>query len=357
MGVDKIADKNRERQGMNHRSIVFAALALLLVQSSDGPERGQARSQGSSQNRLPRILDSISVGGTGGWDYISCDAAARRLYVSHATRVEVLNVDTKLPEGVISNTPGVHGIAMAADLGRGFTSNGGDATVTVFDLKTLATIMRIDVTGKKPDAIMFEPVTRRVFTFNGGSDNCTAIDAAELKVVGTLALGGAPEFAVADGQGKIFVNIEDRNEVVCFDARNLAVLSRWPIAPCATPTGLSIDRKNRRLFVGGRNQLLAVLDADAGTVIATFPIGKGVDATVFDAEKSLVYASNKDGTLDVFREESPVRFTPLGRLPTVSGAKTMALDQQTHRVYLPSAHDNTANGGTRGEMYILVVGE
>jgi DNA-binding beta-propeller fold protein YncE len=311
----------------------------------------------SAQEKLPGILDSIAVGGTGGWDYAASDVAARRLYLSHATRVEVINLDTGGKVGAIANTPGVHGIAIAPGLGRGFTSNGSNATMTVFDLKSLATVATIEVTGKKPDAIAFEPVTGRVFTFNGGSDNCTAIDAAGLKVAGTLALGGAPEFAVADGTGRIFVNIEDREEVVCIDAASLTILSRWPIAPCSTPTGLSMDRKNRRLFVGGRNQLLAVLDADSGTVIATFHIGKGVDATVFDPGTNMVYASNKDGTLDVFVEKSPGEITVLGRLATAVGAKTMALDEKTHRIYLPAARDNRSRGGSNGEMYILVAGE
>ncbi len=334
---------------MKRSSLVFAAAVLLALRGVGGV----ALSQGG----MPRVLDSIAVGGTGGWDYTTCDGVNRRLYVSHAARVEVLNIDTGERLGAVENTPGIHGIALAPLLGRGFTSNGTAATVTVFDLKTLAPVATIEVTGKKPDAIIFEPVTRRVFTFNGGTDNCTAIDAAGLTVVGTLQLGGAPEFAVADGFGKVFVNLEDRNEVVCFDAATLAIQSRWPIAPAATPTGLSMDLQNRRLFVGGRNQVMAVLDADRGTVIATFPIGKGVDATVFDPEKNLVYASNKDGSLDVFRENSPKEFTSLGRLTTAPGAKTMALDTKTHRVYLPAAHDNSARGGSKGELYIVVVGE
>ncbi len=334
---------------MDTSTLLTAAIALLILQGPSG--------SACAQGRLPRVIDSIAVGGTGGWDYATCDSDARRLYVSHASRVEVINLDAMRPEGAIPNTPGVHGIAAAAPFGRGFTSNGSNATVTVFDLKSLSTQATIEVTGKKPDAILFEPVTGRVFTFNGGSENCTAIDAASLNVVGTLRLGGSPESAVADGKGKVFVNIEDRDEVVCFDASGLVVLSRWPIAPCGTPTGLSMDRTNRRLFVGGRNQVLAVMDADRGAVIATFPIGKGVDGTAFDPGTSRIYASNKDGTLDVFREDSPDGFTSLGRITTVQGGKTMALDPKTHRLYIPAAHDRSASGGSKNEMYILVVGE
>ena len=334
---------------MKYPGVILFATCFFIVQNLNGCVQGQ--------EKLPRVLDSITVGGTGGWDYTFCDFAARGLYVSHATRVEVLNLDTKESTGVIANTSGVHGIAIAPDLGRGFTSNGGNSTVTVFNVETLGIIKNIAVTGKKPDAIIYDDVTHRVFTFNGGSDNCTAIDPSELGVVGTLDLGGAPEFAVADGRGKIFVNLEDKNEVVCFDAATLTVLSRWPLAPCATPTGLSMDRKNRRLFVGGRNQILAILDADKGSVIASFPIGKGVDATVFDPTKSLVYASNKDGTLDVVLQESPNKYSLLGHLLTTAGAKTMALDLKTHQLYLPAAHDGADKGFPKGEMFILVVGE
>ena len=229
--------------------------------------------------------------------------------------------------------------------------------MTVFNLTTLTTLQTIQVTGKKPDAIMFEPVTRRIFTFNGGSGNCTAIDPATLKVVGTLELEGSPEFAVADGKGKVFVNLEDQNKVLCFNAATLAIDSRWPLAPCATPTGLSMDRQHRRLFVGGRNQLLAVVNADNGTILGTFPIGKGVDATAFDPGTQLVYASNKDGSLDIFSEQSPDLLVPRGKITTATGAKTMALDPATHRVYLPAAHAAKDNEKSRGELYVIVVGE
>ena len=193
------------------------------------------------QPSLPAVLDTIAVGGMGGMDYITCDTAAHRLYISHSTRVEVVRYDTKVHVGSIPNTPGVHGVALAHEFGKGFTSNGKDGTVTVFDLKTLAVVGTIDTKGTKPDGILYEPVTKRVFTFNGGSENCTAIDAGTMQVVGLLSLGGGPEAPVADGKGDIYVNIESTNEVVRLDAATLTIRSRWPLAPARTPTGISMD--------------------------------------------------------------------------------------------------------------------
>ena len=290
-------------------------------------------------------------------DYITCDPSAHRLYVSHSSRVEVVQYDTKKRIGTIERTPGVHGIALAHEFGRGFTSNGQDGSVTVFDLKTLSVVGTVDVMGKKPDAILYEPVTKRVFTFNGGSENCTAIDASTMMVAGTLALGGGPEGPVADGRGDIYVNIENTNEIVRFDAATLTIRSRWPIAPAETPTGLSMDRENGILFVGGRNQLFVALSAENGKVLANYPIGKGVDGTAFDPETGLIYVSNKDGSLDLIREEGPLNFAPVGRITTSPGAKTLALDPQTHRVFLPAARQIDAPGkGLKGEMMVLVVG-
>jgi len=309
-----------------------------------------------AQPVLPKVLDTISVGGSGGMDYITCDPASHRLYLSHATRVDVVDYLTKTRVGSIPNTQGVHGIALAQEFGRGFTSNGKDNSVTVFDLSNLSIIATIDVQGKKPDGILYEPVTKRVFTFNGGSDNCTAIDAATMKVVGTLALGGGPEAPVADGKGDIYVNIEDANEVVRFDAAALTIRARWPLAPAQTPTGISMDRTNRLLFIGGRNQIFVACSADNGKVLANFPIGQGVDGTAFDDATGSIYVSNKDGSLDVFHEENPSKFTAVGKVQTSPGAKTLALDLQSHRVFLPAARQSDGVGGMKGEMMVLVVG-
>jgi YVTN family beta-propeller protein len=230
-----------------------------------------------------RLLKHVPIPGDGGWDYLAVDEAARRVYVSHATKVDVLDADSGELKGVIANTPGVHGIALAPELSRGFTSNGRAHTVTIFDLKTLQPLAEVKA-GRNPDAIVFDPASKRVFAFNGISKNVTVIDAATAGVVATLDLGGQPEFAVADGEGHVFVNLENKNELLKLDSAKPAVSERWPLAPGRTPTGLAIDAKNRRLFVGCRNKLLAVVNADTGKVVATLPIGAGVDATAYDAE-------------------------------------------------------------------------
>jgi DNA-binding beta-propeller fold protein YncE len=284
-----------------------------------------------------RLARTIAVGGEGKWDYLTVDAAAHRLYVSHATRVEVIDTEKNAVVGAIPDTPGVHGIALAPEFGRGFTSNGQAGTVTVFDLESLAVITTVKVTGDKPDAIIYEPTSRRIFTFNGDSANATAIDAATAKVVGTIALGGGPEFAVADGKGRVYVNLEAAATLVAFDARSLEINGRWPLAPCQTPTGLGIDREHRRLFAGCRSKVMAVVDADSGRVIMTLPIGAGVDAVAYDPATALVFASNKEGTVTVVHEDSPEKFTLLGNVSTKPGAKTLALDGATHRIYLSTA--------------------
>jgi len=309
----------------------------------------------TSQSLLPVVTDTIAVGGNGGWDYLSVDTAAHRLYVSHSTCVEVIDLDTRTVIGSIKNTSGVHGIALVPELHKGFTSNGANSTVTVFDLRSLAILQVVSITGRKPDAIIYDNHSRRVFTFNGGSANATVIDPATCAIVGTVALGGAPESAVADGEGHIFVNIEDQNSIVCFNATSLKVEAAWPLSPCETPTGLSMDRRNRRLFVGGRNQILAVVDADSGRVIATFPIGKGVDGTAFDPATHLIFASNKDGTLDIISQNSPSDYAAFGRVNTLPGAKTLAIDTSTHRIYLP-AGDNFAKNVGNG-LVVLVLSE
>jgi YVTN family beta-propeller protein len=308
-----------------------------------------------AQSVLPIVLDTIAVGGSGGMDCITCDPKMHRLYISHSSRVEVVQYDTKEHVGSIEKTSGVHGIALAPEFSRGFTSNGKSDNVTVFDLKTLAVIGTIDV-GKKPDAIIYEPVTKRIFTFNGESENCSVIDAATMKVVGTLALGGGPEAAVADRKGDIFVNIETTNEVVRFNAASLKISSRSPISPAQTPTGISMDREKRILFIGGRNQIFVVMNADDGKIIANFPIGKGVDGTAFDSKTGMIYVSNKDGSLDVIHEDSLSQFTLVGKLQTSPGAKTLALDSKAHHVFLPTSRQVDGLGGMKGEMMVLVVG-
>jgi hypothetical protein len=285
-----------------------------------------------------KVKATYKVGGEGGWDYLTADASARRLYISRGTHVIVLDLDSGKSVGDIPDTQGVHGIALAPDLGRGFTSNGREGTVTVFDMKTLAPIGQKIKVGENPDAILYDPATKRVFTFNGRSQDSTVIDAASGKVLGTVKLDGKPEFAASDAKGEIFVNIEDKSELVKIDPNKLEVKAKWPLAPCTEPSGLALDRKNRRLFVGCDNKMMAVVNADTGKVLATPVIGEGVDATAFDDETGLAFAScGGDAVLTVVKEESPEKFSVVENATTEIGARTMALDTKTHNVYVVTA--------------------
>jgi DNA-binding beta-propeller fold protein YncE len=282
------------------------------------------------------VVATYKVGGDGGWDYLTTDSEARHIYISRGTHVMVLDADSGKSVGDIADTPGVHGIALAPELGRGFTSNGREGMVSIFDIKTLATSSKVKV-GDNPDAILYDPATKRVFTFNGRSQDSTAIDAATGKVLGTIKLDGKPEFAASDAKGEIFVNIEDKSELVAIDPAKLEVKAKWPLAPCTEPSGLAIDRKHRRLFVGCDNKMMAVVDADSGKVLATPAIGDGVDATAFDDETGLAFAScGGDGVLTVVKEDSPGKFTA-ENVTTQKGARTLALDSKTHKVFVVSA--------------------
>jgi len=281
---------------------------------------------------------SIPLAGDGFWDYLAVDGGSGRLFVTHGTHVQAVDLKSDSVVGDIPDTPGVHGVAFAPALGRGFTSNGRDSSVTVFDLKTLAPISRVHLAARFPDAIAYEPISGRVFTFNGGSDNTSAIDAKTGRVVGTLALGGRPEFAVADGKGRMYVNLEDSSAVVAFDARTLTKLHRWSLAPGEEPTGLAMDREHRRLFSGCSNGKLIVLDADNGHRVAELPIGEMVDGVAFDPARQLVLSSNGEGTLTVIHEDAPDRFTVLENATTERGGRTLALDPATGAVYIPTAH-------------------
>jgi hypothetical protein len=285
------------------------------------------------------VIKTYKIGGDGGWDYLTIDANARRFYISRGTHVMVIDADSGKSVGDIPDTPGVHGIALAPELGRGFTSNGREGTVSIFDIKTMASAGNKVKVGDNPDAILYDPATKRVFTFNGRSQDSTAIDGASGKVLGTIKLDGKPEFAASDAKGMIFVNIEDKSELVAIDARTMQVKAKWPLAPCEEPSGLSIDRKHRRLFVGCDNKMMAVVDADSGKVLATPAIGDGVDATTFDDETGLAFAScGGDGVLTVVKEESPDKFSVAENVPTQKGARTLALDAKTHNVFVVTAN-------------------
>src|SRR6266478_5365794 len=293
------------------------------------------------------VTKTIKLGGDGGWDYLTVDAKARRIYISRGTHVMVVDADKGALLGDIPNTNGVHGIAIAPDMDKGFISDGRDNNVTIFDVNTLK-VLGTAPTGKNPDAIIYDPSSKRVFAFNGSSNDATAIDAKTGTVAGTIALGGKPEFAVADEKGKVFVNIEDTSEIVQLDSNKLAIVNRWKISPGEEPSGLAIDRKHRRLFSVCSNKLMVVVDADNGKVITTLPIGPGTDAAGFDSETGFAFSSNGgDGTLTVAHEDTPDKFAVVENVPTLRRARTMALDTKTHQVYTVTAEFGAAPAATK----------
>jgi YVTN family beta-propeller protein len=310
--------------------LCLSVLLLLVLQCA------VARAQQPKSPSGYHVINRFKLGGEGGWDYLTFDAKGGRLFISRSTHVMVVDAEKGTVLGDIPDTQGVHGIALVEELGKGYTSNGRASTVTVFDLKTLKVLKQIPV-GKNPDAIIYEPASKRVFTMNGASNDTTAIDTKTDTVAGTIPLEGRPEFAVSDEHGHVFVNLEDKSTVVEFDPSKLSVLARWPIAPGEEPSGLAIDRKHSRLFSTGANKTLVVLNAETGKVVETLPIGGGVDAAGFDSETGLAFSSNGDGTLTVIREDSPDKFTVVENVTTQRGARTLALDTKTHRVYLVTA--------------------
>jgi DNA-binding beta-propeller fold protein YncE len=321
----------------------FVTIAILLVVLAAMIGSGGAKSLGNNVEAASpapgpsgyHLIKTIKLGGEGFWDYLAFDSPTRRLFISRGTKVVVLNVDSEKVVGEIPNTTGVHGIALAP--GNGFTSNGQAGTVSVFDLKSLQVVGQAQA-GTNPDAIVYDPASKRVFAMNGRSGDATAIDAVTGKVVGTIPIGGKLEFAVADGAGHVYVNVENKSEEVQIDSMNLVVTARWPLDPCKEPSGLAIDVKHRRLFAGCDNKMMAVIDADSGKVIATPPIGDGVDADQFDPATGFAFASNgQSGTLTVVHEDSPDKFSVVEDVPTQRGARTMTLDPKTHEVYLVTA--------------------
>jgi YVTN family beta-propeller protein len=327
-----------KRQHFSYLGILTVSIAALALAASIG----SASLSGKSASTTPgpsgyHLLKKITLGGEGGWDYITFDSPTRRLFISRQSKVIVLDVDSEKVVGEIPNTEGVHGIALAPEFNRGFTSNGRANTVTIFDLKTLAVIGTVPA-GTNPDAIVYDPASKRVFAMNGRSSNSTAIDAATGKVVATIPLSGKPEFAVADGAGHVYVNIEDKSEMWQIDSQKLAATTHWPLAPCKEPSGLAIDVAHRRLFSGCDNKMMAVVDADSGKGIATPPIGEGVDADAFDPGTGFVFSSNgESGTLTVIHEDTPDKYSVVENVTTQKSARTMALDPKTHEVFLVAA--------------------
>ena len=299
------------------------ALALALLPAAGAPARQVSR-------RIP-------IPGEGGWDDLTVDGPSHRLFVTHSTRVDVVDLTRDSVIGHIDGTAGVHAVAIASELGRGFTSDGRDSSITVFDLSSLAVLQRVVIAGRNPDAITYDPSSQRVFAMCGGSANAVVLDARTARVVGTVPLGGRPEFAVVDRAGRLFVNLEDSSAVVALDTHTLAVSARWPLAPGEEPSGLAIDRVHHRLFAGCGNQKLVVVDARSGRVVSTLPIGAGVDGVAFDPKRGLVYSSNGEGTLTVIREDSPNRYHVQETIATERGARTCTLDPVTGWVYSVTA--------------------
>jgi YVTN family beta-propeller protein len=284
-----------------------------------------------------QFVKEIPIGGEGGWDILTVDPSANRLYLSHATKVVVVDLAKSAVIGEISDTPGVHAFVAVPELQRGFSSNGKESKASVVDLKKLQTVSKVD-TGANPDAIVYEPNRREVYVFNHTGNSCTVIDAKTASVVTTIQLGGTPEFAAVDeAAGRIYCNIEDKSEVAVIDLSKHQVVARWPLAPGGEPSGIALDARHHRLFAGCHNKTMVMLDTESGKVITTVPIGAGVDGCAFDETAQLAFASCGEGITTIAKEETPEKLSVVQTLKTERGARTMALDPKTHRIYLPSA--------------------
>jgi DNA-binding beta-propeller fold protein YncE len=314
-------------------AVIMAIFIFGCVVALEGLAAAAPQTSGGSGYHLAK---KVPLGGEGGWDYLLADPATQRVFISRGTHTMVVDADGKVL-GDIPNTQGVHGIALAPEFDRGFTSNGRANTVTIFDLSTLKTISEVKVTGQNPDAILYDPASKRVFTFNGRSGDTTAIDAKTGEIVGSVALGGKPEFAQADGTGHVYVNLEDKGQIAALDSKALKVLNTWPLAPCEEPSGLAFDVAHNRLFAGCGNKMMAVVNSTNGKVVATVPIGQGVDANSFDPGTGFAFASCGDGTLTVAHEDSPDKYTVVDTLQTERGARTMTVDTKTHTIYTVTA--------------------
>jgi hypothetical protein len=312
-------------------------IAAAVVRSARVPVKSRpAAAEQSAGASGYHLLKTIPVPGDTGWDYLKFDPSTRRLFITHGTHAVVVNVDTGKVVGDIGGMEGIHGVVLAPELNRGFVTDGRAAKLWIFNLKTLKVIGSAP-TDPDADGDVYDPASKRVFTFNGDSKSATAVDARTGKVAGKIDLGGGPEFPVADGQGHIYANIESTSEIVEIDSNTLKITNRWPLAPGESPSGLAIDTANHILFSGCRNKMMAVMDASTGKVIATPAIGQGVDATRFDPGTGYAFSSNGDGTLTVIHEDSPTQFSVVDNVQTERGARTMALDPTTHEIFLVTA--------------------
>ena len=304
--------------------LALAGVTFALLHASDTPQY--------------KLLKEIKVGGDGGWDMLTVDESARRLYVSHGTVVVVIDIDKDEVAGQIEDTPGVHGFAIAPEFGLGFSSNGKENKVSIVDLKTLKTNSKVD-TGESPDEIIYEPGNKEVYAFNGRGKSATVIDAKSGKVTATIDLGGKPEFAVADPDaGRVYCNLEDKSALVAIDTKTHQVVNTWPVAPGEEPSGLAYDAANHRLFLGCGNKMMVMMDSTNGKTLANVPIGDGVDGTSFDPATLLAFSScGRDGATTIAHEDAPDKLTTVQTLTTERGARTMTIDLKTHKIYLPSA--------------------
>jgi YVTN family beta-propeller protein len=325
--------RNKQQQFARTMVLGFGLLTWASSHGADGPYH---------------FLKEIPVGGEGGWDYLSIDDTGRRLYVSHASKVVVIDIDKDAIVGEVSDTPGIHGLAPAPELKRGFTSNGRENKSSIVDLKTLQTIGKVD-TDQGPDGMLYDPGQQEAYMFNGRGQSATVIDAKAGKVVATIPLGGRPESAAVDPKGaRVYDNLEDKNEVVAIDTKKHVVVDRWSIVPGEEPAGMAIDVPHHRLFVGCHNKLMLMVDNTNGKVVASVPIGEGVDFSAFDPETQLAFSSCGDGTVTIAHEDGPDKLTVTQTLTTERGARTMALDPKTHRIYLASAKFEAPAAGTTG---------
>jgi DNA-binding beta-propeller fold protein YncE len=336
------------------KKIVFLSMMILAIATFEG-----------AQAQKPfRIINTFHIQSGGGWDYIAVGPGNNRLYVSHGTQVNILDETTGDSIGVIENTTGVHGIAFDKEHGKGFTSNGRINSVTVFDLTTNKVMAQIVGAGQNPDAILYDPFSKKIITCNGRGKNLSIIDPVENRLLDSIDVGGKPETAVSDGAGKLFVNIEDKSEIVQVDLNKRTVVARWPLAPAEEPSGLAFDNKTHRLFAGCSNKLLAVVDALSGKLVATVPIGDGCDGVAFDLTTKNIYSSNGEGTLSVLNETSVDKIEPVTTFATKRGARTITVDQGTHLIFLPTAdfepQSNPPQGRPKmipGTFQVLVVGQ
>ncbi len=310
---------------MNNRLAALGLCGILTVGTAYGAESSY------------HFIKDIPIPGSAQWDYLKVDPDSHRLFLSHGTKVDVVDIDKGVVVGTIENTPGVHGIALAPKLGRAFTSNGQENKASIVDLKTLKTISKVS-TGANPDSILYEPVQNEVYTFNGKGKSATVFDPESGKVIATIDLGGKPETAASDGQaGWIYVNLEDKSEVAAINIKTHKVANHWPIAPGESASGMAIDLEHHRLFLGCDNKKMVMMDCATGKVLASVPIGAGVDANAFDPTTQLAFSSNgEEGTTTIAKAGAPDKLTVVQTLKTVVGARTMALDPQTHYIYLPA---------------------